>query len=130
MARTLGVVNKDMVERLIVGSSMQTFRATLCHAAALSGFVLPFGNILVPLVLWFLWKDRSSLVEAQGKEAVNFQAVMTLFYLLSILLIPILVGLLLLVGFGLFSLIMTVTAMVKTHRGEMFHYPLSLRLLK
>jgi len=82
--------------------------AMFCHLAGLVGFVIPFGNIIGPLVIWILKKDEFPYVDEQGKEALNF-------------------GILLLIALGLFGLIMIVIAAVKANSGEKFHYPLAIR---
>lgn len=44
------------------GSSERTF-AMLCHIAALAGFLIPFGNIIGPLVIWLVKKEQYPLVD-------------------------------------------------------------------
>jgi hypothetical protein len=104
--------------------------AMLSHAAALIGFIIPFGNIIGPLVIWMMKKDQFALVDDQGKEAVNFQISMTIYYVIAAVLILILIGIVLLIVLGLFSLIMTIVAMVKANSGERYRYPVTIRLVK
>jgi uncharacterized Tic20 family protein len=66
----------------------------LIHLSPLLGLVLPgVGNVLGPLAAWLGLRDRAPVLDAQGKEALNFQ--------LSVWLYSLLVGLLF---FALFSL--------------------------
>jgi hypothetical protein len=30
-----------------------------CHLAALAGYIIPFGNIIGPLIIWLIKKDES-----------------------------------------------------------------------
>jgi uncharacterized Tic20 family protein len=53
--------------------------AFLVHISAFAGFIFPFGNIIAPLVAWQTLKDRSSFLDEQGKEAVNFNISYTLY---------------------------------------------------
>ena len=101
--------------------------AMFCHLVGLVGFVIPFGNIIGPLVIWILKKDEFPYVDEQGKEALNFQISMTIYIIASALLVLIAVGILLLIALGLFGLIMIVIAAVKANSGEKFHYPLAIR---
>ena len=39
-----------------------------CHLSALAGFMIPFGNIIGPLVVYSLKKDEYAYVADQGKE--------------------------------------------------------------
>ena len=104
--------------------------AMLCHAAALVGFIIPLGNIIGPLIIWMMKKDQFPLVDDQGKEAVNFQISMTIYYLIAAVLILVIIGIVLLVVLGVFSLIMTIIAMIKANSGERYRYPLAIRLIK
>jgi hypothetical protein len=103
--------------------------AMLCHLSTLAGFVIPFGNIAGPLVIWSIKKDAFPLVEDQGKEALNFQISMTIYVIASIILIFLLVGIPLLIGLGLFDLIVTVIAAINANDGVKYRYPLCIRFV-
>ena len=47
--------------------------AMFCHFAAFIGLVFPFGSLLGPLIVWQLKRESDPFVDAQGKEALNFQ---------------------------------------------------------
>ena len=67
----------------------QNTNAFLIHISAFAGFMFPFGNIITPLIAWQTLKDRSTFLDEQGKEAVNFNISYTLYvFLLTILFIP------------------------------------------
>lgn len=118
-ATTPPVINRD-----------QNTWAMLCHLSALAGFVIPLGNILGPLVIWLIKKDEYPLVDDQGKEALNFQISMTIYYIVSIILIIVLIGFVLLIGLALFSLVVTIIAMVKANEGVAYRYPMCIRFIK
>lgn len=100
-----------------------------CHLAALAGFVVPFGSIIGPLIIWLIKKDESSFVDRQGKEALNFQITMLIAFLVCIVLAFILIGFLLMAVVVIFDLVMIIVAAIKTSEGEDFRYPVSLRLI-
>jgi uncharacterized Tic20 family protein len=103
--------------------------AMFCHISAIIGFVIPFGNIVAPLVLWALKKDEYKIVNLHGKEAINFQISITIYVLISILLIFIVIGIPILIALGIFELIAIIIAAVKANEGKLYHYPLSIRFL-
>jgi uncharacterized Tic20 family protein len=115
---------------LQVDSRDQNMWAMLCHLSALAGFIIPLGNVIGPLVIWMIKKDVYPLVDDQGKEALNFQISMTIYYIISCILILILIGIPLLIGLALFSLVVTIIAMVKASDGVAYRYPLSIRFIK
>jgi uncharacterized Tic20 family protein len=69
--------------------------AMFCHLAALSGFIIPLGNILGPLILWLIKKDTMPLVDQHGKEALNFQITVLFAFIISAVLTLVLIGFLL-----------------------------------
>lgn len=103
--------------------------AMLCHLGGLVHF-LPFGQIIVPMIIWMAKKDELPFVDDQGKEALNFQISMLIYYLICIPLIFIVIGIFLLAMLGLINLILVIIAAVKAQQGEAFRYPLSLNLVK
>ena len=103
--------------------------AMFCHLGALIGFIIPFGNIIAPLVLWTLKKEEYPLVNDQGKESLNFQISMTIYIIASIILIFVVIGIILLILLGIFSLIVIIIAAIKANEGEKYRYPLTIRFL-
>lgn len=101
----------------------------LCHLSTLAGFVIPFGNIVGPLVMWTIKKDEFPLVEDQGKEALNFQISMTIYIIVAVILILLLIGIPLLIGLGIFDLIVTVIAAINANDGVKYRYPLCIRFV-
>ncbi|WP_426150794.1 DUF4870 domain-containing protein [Pseudomonas sp. DC3000-4b1] len=101
-----------------------------CHLAAFLGFVFPFGNLIGPLVVWQLKKDRSAFIDAQGKESVNFQITVTLASLVCFLLFFILIGLPLLGLVAILAIVFTIIAAIKANEGVNYRYPLTLRLIR
>ena len=101
-----------------------------CHLAALVGYLIPFGNVLGPLVMWLIKKDESAVIDANGKEALNFQISIALYAFISILLAFVVIGVFLLIAIGIFNLVMIIMAAVKVNKGQEFQYPLSIRFIK
>lgn len=104
--------------------------AMLTHLAAFAAFLIPFGNIIGPLLVWQLKKDLGPFVEQNGKEAVNFQITIAIVALVCTMLMFALVGFLLLPVLGLYWLILTVIAGVKANDGVAYRYPLTIRFIK
>ncbi|MCK5215785.1 MAG: DUF4870 domain-containing protein [Candidatus Omnitrophica bacterium] len=104
--------------------------AMLCHLAALAGFILPFGNIIGPLVVWLVKKDEMPQVDEEGKSALNFQISMSIYMVVAAFTIFIIIGFLLVPALAITNVVLVVIAAVKTNNGEKFDYPLSLHLIK
>jgi uncharacterized Tic20 family protein len=104
--------------------------AMLCHLGALGGYIIPFGHIIAPLVIWLIKKDESLLVDDQGKESLNFQISITVYAFVAIVLTAIIIGFILLPAVVIFDLIMIIVAAVKANSGEKYRYPLCIRFIK
>jgi transcriptional regulator with XRE-family HTH domain len=48
------------------------------HLSVLAGVVIPFGNIILPLIFWLNKRDRITLVQQQGANILNFQILWTI----------------------------------------------------
>jgi len=100
------------------------------HLSSLIGFVIPFGNVLGPLILWQVKKNEMPFIDDQGKEALNFNITVAIAAIASGLLMFVLVGFLLLPIVGIAWLVLTVIAAIKANNGEAYRYPFALRLVK
>jgi uncharacterized Tic20 family protein len=104
--------------------------AMICHLAALSGYLIPFGNILGPLIIWVLKKDDDPFINDQGKEVLNFQLTMTMVFLFCAILIFILIGFLLVAALGIAVLILTIVGAINANEGRYYRYPMTIRFFK
>ena len=105
--------------------------AMICHLSALAGFVIPFGNVIGPLVVWQMKKDTMPLVDQHGKEALNFQITVAIAAIISMVLMLVIIGVFLLMIVALGGLVMTSLAGIKVANGELnYKYPFALRLIK
>ncbi len=69
--------------------------AAAIHASTLSRFFIPFGNFLLPLVLWLANRKENAFVDHNGKQALNFQISLLLYsVILGIIAVPFLLGVL------------------------------------
>jgi len=67
--------------------------SALIHASTFSKFFLPFGNFIIPLVLWTANKKEYEFVDYNGKQALNFQISLLLYSIMAgIISIPFFIG--------------------------------------
>ena len=113
------------------GSKDERMWGMLCHLAALAGFVVPFGNILGPLVVWLIKKEEFDFVADQGKEALNFQITVAIAGLICIPFMPLFgLGILMSIVVVIAALVLTVKAAIKANEGVAYRYPYALKLVK
>lgn len=55
--------------------------AALIHVSTFSKFLFPLGNFILPLILWTA-KKQDHFVDEHGKQAINFQISIFLYFIL------------------------------------------------
>ena len=105
--------------------------AMFCHLSALSGFIIPFGSVIGPLVIWLMKRAEMPMVEVHGKEVLNFQITVMIAAAVSAVLMVVFIGFLLLAVVAIGALILTIMAAIKVSNGDYsYRYPFTLRLIK
>jgi uncharacterized Tic20 family protein len=97
--------------------------ALLCHL----GGLLP-GGFIIALIIWLIKKDQSKYVDDQGKEALNFQITLFLGHLIGIVTICFTAGSILFLVW-IYGVVFAIIAAVAVNKGEVYRYPLNIRLL-
>lgn len=102
----------------------------IAHLAALAGFIVPFGNILGPLVVWLAKREHSVFVGLEAREALNFNITLAIGAVVCFLLLRLSIGVLFAAMLAVFWLVMTIIAALKANEGVAYRYPFTLRLVK
>lgn len=102
----------------------------LCHVLSFAGLVIPFGNIVGPLVFWLWKKAENPAVDEHGKEVLNFQISMTIWTLISLASMFVFVGFILAPIAVITNIVLTIIGSIKASNGELYQYPLTIRLIK
>ncbi|WP_298999287.1 DUF4870 domain-containing protein [Flagellimonas sp. S174] len=67
--------------------------SAIIHASTFSKYFIPFGNFILPLILWTANKKEYEFVDYNGKQALNFQISMFLYsVVVSLITIPFFIG--------------------------------------
>jgi len=67
--------------------------SAIIHASTFSKYFIPFGNLLLPLILWMTNRKNQPFVDQNGKQALNFQISLLLYSLiLGIFTLPFVIG--------------------------------------
>ncbi|HLP24207.1 MAG TPA: DUF4870 domain-containing protein, partial [Acidobacteriota bacterium] len=103
--------------------------SVLVHLAAFSGYLIPFGHILGPLLIWQLKKDTMPEVIPHGKEAVNFQISCLIWGIIAGLLMFVVIGIPVLIAVVVMNVVCTVIAAIKANSGTVWRYPLTIRFI-
>ncbi len=101
--------------------------AAWTHLSGLSGYLIPFGGIVVPIVIWIAKKD-SPVISAIAKQsivlnvAVFLAIAVTAILWLTLVLIPFVV--LFWVLLGLAAIVLPIVGAIRAWDGNYYRYPL------
>ena len=110
-------------------SNVRTW-CVLAHATALVGFLVPVaGHLVGPLIVWLSKRQDSSEIDAHGKESLNFQISMLIWYCVAGILCLILIGVPILILLHVLNIIFVIIASIQASEGKLYRYPLSIRLI-
>ena len=123
--------------RSTLNPSVRTW-TVLCHASAFLGFLIPaLGQFVGPLIVWLWKRGESPEIDAHGKESLNFQLSLLIytavFAMVCFILMFVLIGFLLVPLIALFyiaNVVLVIIASLRANEGELYRYPLTLRLIK
>lgn len=102
----------------------------LTHLSQLITLVIGFGSLLLPLIIWLTQRDRVYELDQHGKNIVNFQLSLLVYFIICIPLILLLgLGILGFIVLGLISIIFPVINAIKASHGETPKYPLSFNFI-
>lgn len=102
--------------------------AVLAHLIPFVGILIPFGQILAPLIIYMFKKEDSKYITAHAVESVNFQITFTIALFISSLSLVILIGFVILPVVFIAGVIVMIIAAIKASKGEHYQYPMTIRL--
>ena len=97
--------------------------AMLCHLLGLVGFI-------GPLIIWVSEKDRHRFVDEHGRETMNYQVSLIIYYAAAWLSCAIFIGLLLVPALTIVHIVLAILGAIKANKGEPWRYPIAIRFLK
>lgn len=102
------------------------------HLSGLAGIVLAvaLAHIVAPLIIWLMKRADSPLIDATGKEVLNFQISYSIYFALAGLLCFVVIGFLILPVLFIAWTAFTIIAAIKTSNGEQYRYPGIIRFLR
>ncbi len=100
---------------------------TMAMLAHLLGIVTGFVG---PLIIWLVKKDEDKFVDDQAKEALNFQLTALILYVACSATSCLIIPLFIMAGAWIAVLILSIMAGMKANEGEVYRYPVALRLIK
>ena len=102
-------------------TSMRTDRQLLVitHLTQLLGYVIGFGGLIAPLIIWLTSRNSVEGMDENGKAIFNLQLSLILYIVLSIPAILLFgLGILTLIGAGILGFVLPIVNAVRASNGE------------
>lgn len=101
----------------------------LIHVGVLAGFVVPFGGLALPLILWLVNRQKPG-VDAHGKEVMNWIIFLIIVTIPSLILMFCYIGFCLMGAIVIAQVVYAILGAIKASKGELQRYPMPFRLIK
>ncbi len=126
-------VPDDQKKRTELDDEPNASLASLSHWSFLIAYVVPFANLIIPLVLYNTTGKEDAFVKANAKEALNLFIFTILMICVFGMLVLVLIGIPLLILLALYVLVFPIIAAVQTmsaKKGDAaYQYPIIFRLI-
>jgi hypothetical protein len=102
--------------------------AMLAHLFGLLGYLVGLGQIIAPLVVYLVYKDKSRFVAYHALQSLYFQLMLILLWVVAIILIVVTcgIGAFIVVPAGVvvhvLALVLVIVAAIKASGGEVYEY--------
>lgn len=101
----------------------------LLHLAGFANVVVPFGGLVLQLVMWTTNKDASPIIDAHGKNVLDWFISALIYGLISAVLCLVIIGIPMLIALFVCDVVFRIMGAVKANNGVVWRYPLSIRFL-
>ena len=103
--------------------------AMLLHFSQLAGYALPIAGLLAPIIIWQVKKDEMPELDEHGKIVVNWIVTSLIYWMISIGLCLVIIGIPLIILMMIVSLAFPIIGGIKANNGEYWAYPGTFRIL-
>lgn len=102
----------------------------ITHLSQLLSYIIGFGGLVAPLILWLTQKDKIVDMDEHGKSIINLQISLILYIILSIPGIFLLgLGIITLILTGILGFILPIVNAIRASNGESPSYFMTIRFI-
>jgi uncharacterized Tic20 family protein len=100
------------------------------HLSQLLNFVIPFGGVVAPILIWQLKKDEIPALDAHGKMVANWMISGLIYSVVCFILAFVLIGFIGFAALFIMGIVFPIIGAIKANNGEFYEYPLTIKFLK
>ena len=102
----------------------------ITHLSQLITLFTGFGSLILPLILWVTQKEKVYQMDAHGKNIINFQLSLIVYFIICTPLILLFgLGLLGFIVLSIVAIVLPIINAIKASNGETPTYPLSFNFI-
>ncbi len=116
--------------RPISGNKDANQWAMFVHFSLFAGYLVPLAGLLLPIILWQIKKDQYPFVDVHGKIVVNWIISLIIYAAICAVLVFFVIGLIGFAILGALSIIFPIVGGIKASQGEVWEYPLTIKLIR
>ncbi|NKB72199.1 MAG: DUF4870 domain-containing protein [Candidatus Latescibacteria bacterium] len=102
--------------------------ALFLHLSLLAGLLAPLAGFIIPILIWQLKKAEFPELDIHGRIVANWMISEIIYALVFGVLCIILIGIPFAIALGIVGLIFPIMGGLKANKGEIWPYPLSLKV--
>ncbi|MDT8438644.1 MAG: DUF4870 domain-containing protein [Wenzhouxiangellaceae bacterium] len=99
----------------------------MLHLSLLGGLIIPFGGLIVPVVIYVVKKDELPGLQAHWYVVLNWMLSAVIYSAIAFLLMLVLIGFVLIWVVAALSLIFPIVGAIKANDGVVWPYPLTIQ---
>ena len=100
------------------------------HLSQLTSMVIPGAGIVLPIIMWATNKDEFPVVDAHGRNILNWSISLLIYLIVCVPLLFIFIGIIGIAVLLILNLVFVIIAAIKANDGVVWQYPLSIKFFK
>ena len=104
--------------------------AMFLHLSQLAGFILPLLGLIAPIIIWQTQKAEFPILDAHGKAVVNWIISELIYGAIGFVLVFVVIGIPILAVLGILGIVFPIIGGLKANNGELWHYPMTINIVK
>ncbi len=97
--------------------------AMFIHFSLLAGFIIPFGGLIVPIILWQMKKDDMPSIVPHAHVVLNWIINALIYSVICFILMFIVIGVFGFFALAIVTVVFAIIGGIKANDGEVWEYP-------
>ncbi len=100
------------------------------HLSLLAGYLIPMAGLIAPIVIYVVKKDTLPEIQPHAYAVFNWIISALIYGIAGLILLVVGIGVLVLIAVAVLSLVFPIIGAIKASDGDVWPYPLSIKVFK